>query len=137
VAAVQVVAGWDALAAAITAGAAPPMALSSPRFYRDGAVPSNAPLGYYLLGMVLEDPAGFYDRSLGGSAVYRIHCWADTSTNALRLYAWLFGLLHNVTLTLDGHEVWECKVRLVGTGRDQSSTAQQAIAEVRMESVAA
>jgi hypothetical protein len=135
VATAQAVAGWDALAAAIRTGAAPPVALSAARFYRDGQVPSNAPLGYYLLGMVLEDPAGFYDRP-GASAVYRIHCWADTSTNALRLYAWLHGLLHDQTVTVEGHAVWECKVRLVGTGRDQSSTAQQAIAEVRMESVA-
>jgi hypothetical protein len=131
--AVQAVAGMDAIAAAIAAGANPPADLKPPRFYRDGEVPENAELPYYLLGRVLEDPAGFYTRP-GSSAAYRVHCWAETYTKALRLYDWLDGLLHNVTLTLDGHTVWQCKVRLVGSGVDASSDARQAEVEVEMES---
>lgn len=133
---VQAVAGLDALATAIRTGASPPMHLNADRFYRDGEVPAEAPLGYFLLGAVLEDPSGFYHRP-GSAASYRVHCWADTHTNAIRLYAWLHGLLHGVRLTLDGHTVWQCSVRLIGSGRDAESEARQAIAEVEMEALAA
>ncbi len=132
---VQAVAGLDAIATAISGGADPPPQLASPRFYRDGEVPEDAPLGYYLLGAVLEDPAGFYHQP-GASAVYRVHCWAETHTQALRLYAWLHDLLHGSRLPVASHTVWECRVRLIGNGRDATSEARQALAEVSMETVA-
>ena len=131
--AVQAVAGLDAIASVIATGANPPQGLGEPRFYRDGEVPTDADVPYYLLGGVLEDPAGFYHRP-GSSASYRVHCWAETLTKALRLYDWLDGLLHDQTVVVDGHTVWRCKVRLVGNGMDATSTARQAIAEVTMES---
>lgn len=134
--AVQAVAGLDAIGAVIDAGASPPAVLANPRFYRDGEVPPSAPLAYFLLGQVLEDPSGFYNAP-GSDNLYWVHCWADTYTNALRLFAWLHDLLHDQPIAVTGHGIWMCKVRLIGKGQDATSTAQQATTQVEMRSIAA
>ena len=127
---------WDAIGAAIDAGVGPPLELATPRFYRDGEVPEDARLGYYLLGGPLEDPGGFYGQP-GNSGAYAIHCWAGTLSQAVRLYKWLEGLLQGSRLPYDGHAAWQCTVRVSGSGKDATSEARQIIARVELETVVA
>lgn len=134
--ATAIVSAWDAMGTAISAGSNPPAELPDPRFYRDGEVPVNAPLGYYLLGQPLEDPAGFINQP-GNSGSYTVHCWASTLARAARLYTWLEGLLHGSRLPVTGHTVWRCSVRAAGSGRDADSNARQIIARVDMDTVVA
>ena len=98
-------------------------------------MPTSAVPPYILLGQVVEDPAGFYSRP-GSTATYRQHHWAPTYSNALRLYAWYFSLMHDQEIAISGHLAWQCKVKLVGKGTDPTSTAQQAISETTLETVA-
>lgn len=135
----------DALAAAISQGANPPLGpgpgntqvqiLGSPRFYL-GKAPSTAPLGYYLFGAVSETDQGFYAQP-GATGTYRIHCWADSSSNASRLYQWLKRLISGQILVLDGHTMVRGLLSRVTDASDADSTAWQVIADYHVESLEA
>lgn len=124
----------DALAEAIRSGGSPPSGpggpiLGTPRFYR-GQAPSDAVLGYFLIGGTDESAAGFYMRP-GQDGAVRVHCWGLTEDDALRMYGWLTGLVHERALMLATHVLVVGQVRLVQAVPDADRSAWQAAADYR------
>jgi hypothetical protein len=135
---------WDAIAAAITAGIDPPVRLIEDRFYRDGEVPAQTPvdaedqiLSYCLLGQDFEGEAGYINQ-VGQTSRYVIHCWANTPTNASRLYQWLKRTLHGRRLTLEGHTM-AVGITMTKGGHtpDPDGRAYQVPADLDVETLAA
>lgn len=121
---------WDALVEAINQGMNPPLGpnnsqiLAARRVYR-GTAPPNAPLGYFLLGQVGSFPEGFYAQE-GENGTYRIHCWATSPDNAMRLAKWLVELVAGRTLVLDGATLIRGSIVTVdGPFSDPDATAWQ------------
>lgn len=125
---------WDALGKAIDVGANPPAGLSAARFYRNGEVPSKAPLSYFLLGQAPESEAGYYGQA-GQEGRYRIHCWADTPSSANRLYQWLRALIHDRRLLLQGHTMIRGSLSKGGEVPDADGKAWQVPAEYLVETL--
>jgi hypothetical protein len=123
---------WDALVALVSAAPSPPVGsnsqalLNADRIYRDGEVPTEAELGYVLIGGAVQPRGGFYNGQVGRTGqLYRLHCWSDTPTNATRIAAWLTALIDGQLLTLDGHTMWESKVTALPHVSDAERTAYQ------------
>lgn len=117
---------WDALVARVIVAPDATTLLNVDRIYRDGDVPENAPLSYILIGQAIEPKGGFYNGRRGRSrALYRLHCWSDTPTNAARVANWLTELIDDLPLTLDGHTMWESRITSFGHLPDPDRTAYQ------------
>lgn len=118
---------WDALVARVMLAAPPANGiLSGDRIYRDGEVPTNAVLGYVLIGGATEPKGGFYNGQTGRTrTLFRLHCWSDTPTNAARIAAWMTALIDGQLLTLDGHTMWESQVTALPHAPDTDRTAWQ------------
>ena len=133
---------WDELVLAIDQGVNPPRGpnneaiLASPRSYR-GVAPPNAPLGYFLLGIALSVPFGYYNGQEGEEGVFRIHPWATTPTNSKKLASWLRGLIHNRQFTLSGHTMLQGRVTSIdGPVTDtEESTAWQSMVTYTVQSL--
>ena len=130
---------WDALGVAIDQGVNPPtkptggQILGSPRFYR-GVAPVGATLGYFLFGASGETEGAFYQQP-GQDGSYRIHCWADTMTNANRLYRWLKQQVHDRILPLTDHTMLRGGLSKLTDQPDQDGKAWQVVAEYTVQSL--
>lgn len=139
----------EALGAAINAGSNPPTApggeiiLLSQRVFRGTAQDTeemkdrrrqNLAWGYFLLGQPDEGNAGYYG-ALGHDGSQRVHPWADTEDNALRLFGWFKGLVDGVVLTVSGHLLVTGSVALVTTQPDSDGKAWQAVTNYTAETV--
>lgn len=145
---------WDALGAAIDAGADPPLDglgrlildPAWPRFYRGrvtadpvtGKLPEPDPVtgqmpGYFLLGLVDLVPGGSYNGETGEAGTATIHCWAATPDDAERLYRWLRGLLHDEPLVVAGFGTVTGQVSKSGPTSDAAGTAYQVTARYAVE----
>lgn len=126
---------WDAIGAAIQGAADPPDSLNPDRFYRDGEVPRDAGLGYYLFGQDFESEAGYVNQ-VGQVSRYTIHCWARTPTEASRLYAWLKGVLHDQRLPLTGNQMIGIRMSKGGHVADPDGGAYQIPTALDVETLA-
>lgn len=121
---------WDALVLLVMTTVPPTYngsaLLAGDRIYRDGEVPSNAPLGYILIGGAVEPAGGFYNGRPGrDDSFFSLHCWHTTPTKALYIANWLTGLLHHRTLTLEGHVMWRSTVQSLNHVADPERRAFQ------------
>jgi len=144
-----VLAQWDALAAVINTGPGMPTGegpkgpvplLSNQRVYRGRATGAPAPgpgSCYFLLGAAPEPNAGYYGEGQDGQdGRYRIHCWADTITNANRLYQWLKRLIDGKRLPLEGFTMVEGgELVKLTDAPDDASSAWQVEAEWHAETI--
>jgi hypothetical protein len=125
---------WDAWGVAIDAGQAPPADLTQPRFYR-GKVQGTPPPGYYLFGQGIPGAGDLMNGQDGEDGEWTIHCWAATPDGALRLYAWLKGILHNVPLAVVGYGTVAGVVDGAGPTPDAKLTGYQVIARYTAEPI--
>ncbi len=108
--------------------------LGAQRVYR-GTVPPGVVPGYYLIGATPLDEAGYHNGEAGHAGFCRVHCWARTPDDALRLADRLLALTATQP-TLTGHDVEIGRWRLSGPNPDTDGAAFQMIADYELSTVA-
>lgn len=105
--------------------------LAGDKVYLRRPVDPNAPLPYIVLG-----PAGERDASRYGEPGHEgdesPRCWGRFPWDADAVYAALYPVLHNVTLSLSGHRTVRGKLSRITDLPDPSGTAHQVVARYRI-----